>query len=197
MKILAFTDVHGDLELMEQLKNEAKDVDLVICTGDFTLFGRNTSKMLDSFESFPKPVILLHGNHEDVSEVKRKSRLLENVFFLHEKVFEFGSYLFVAHGGGGFSYTDASFRRFIQKEESKIQNNKNLILLTHQPPYGTVVDDIGTHVGNIDYMEFIKRYDPILSLSGHIHETFGLSEQYDETLIMNPGPFGVVLEFDE
>jgi len=49
MKILAFTDLHGRINLLDTLKKKARKCDIVICAGDLTNFEqglRNTLAIL-------------------------------------------------------------------------------------------------------------------------------------------------------
>ena len=84
------------------------------------------------------------------------------------------------------------FNKICKKEDK----NFRLILLTHAPPYGTAIDDMdgGWHVGCKNYKEFILAHQPILAVSGHIHETFELEEQLGNTLMFNPGPRGRIIK---
>ncbi|MBI4141431.1 metallophosphoesterase family protein, partial [Candidatus Woesearchaeota archaeon] len=103
--------------------------------------------------------------------------------------------LFVGYGGGGFGNIDKGFETFTEKIQENIKNEK-IILLTHGPPYGTKLDHIYKHyAGNISYRKFItKQKNTILAISGHLHETIGAQDQLGSTLLINPGPYGVVIE---
>lgn len=61
-----------------------------------------------------------------------------------------------------------------------------LVLVTHQPASGTTV---GCRGGGSDAIrEFIERRQPVLAVSGHIHEAAGQDTVGNCTLV-NPGPF--------
>ncbi|MFQ5932395.1 MAG: hypothetical protein ACE5MM_08305 [Nitrospiraceae bacterium] len=61
--------------------------------------------------------------------------------------------------------------------------------MTHQPPRETVTDRLrnGLHVGSESVRTFIKRMQPILCLTGHIHEGRGI-DSIGRTTVVNPGP---------
>ncbi|MEM4268139.1 MAG: metallophosphoesterase [Candidatus Woesearchaeota archaeon] len=67
------------------------------------------------------------------------------------------------------------------------------IFVTHAPPYGTNCDILhdGRHVGSKAIKEFIEKYQPLLVLSGHIHESPAISrsfqDQIGKTVCINPG----------
>ena len=136
MKILAFTDIHENKNKIDQILKKAKEVDILVCTGDFTYFSNNTEGILKKLAKTNKPVILIHGNHESWTEVNEICKKYENLHFLHGDLITFEDVQFFGLGGGGFSYTDKKLEAAITKIKSKIDKKKKLVLLTHAPPYG-------------------------------------------------------------
>jgi Icc-related predicted phosphoesterase len=70
------------------------------------------------------------------------------------------------------------------------------ILVTHAPPHKTKLDEMreGYHVGNKSIREFIEKAKPSVAVSGHIHETFEKVDKIGETVIVNPGPGGAIID---
>ncbi|MEX2017230.1 MAG: metallophosphoesterase [Candidatus Pacearchaeota archaeon] len=66
-------------------------------------------------------------------------------------------------------------------------NNKNIILISHVPPFGTL-DTLrnSRHVGSKILAEAIKKYQPKLVLCGHIHEAEG-NAKIGKTKVYNLG----------
>ena len=64
----------------------------------------------------------------------------------------------------------------------------NLIAIMHNPPKDTKCDTIsgGVHVGSPLLRKFIENYKPLAVVTGHIHESAGISE-IGETTVINPG----------
>lgn len=64
----------------------------------------------------------------------------------------------------------------------------NLIVISHNPPKDTKVDMIssGIHVGSALYRNFLETYQPLLSVSGHVHESVGI-DTIGRTTVINPG----------
>ena len=64
----------------------------------------------------------------------------------------------------------------------------NLILITHQPPYDTGMDKItaGISTGSKNIRAFIEEHQPLVALSGHIHESYATGK-LGKTVLMNPG----------
>jgi len=65
-----------------------------------------------------------------------------------------------------------------------------LVLVSHQPPHGSVADRAMKmkHVGSRTLAEWISEHQPLLVLSGHIHESFG-HKTSGATHVINPGAF--------
>ncbi len=196
MKILAFTDIHGYDKALISLKKKVihSQPDIILCAGDFSLFGQEDDKILKKINSFRKKVFLVHGNHESLSRINTLCKKYKFIEFIHKKIIDFNGFTFVGWGGGGFSHNDYSFETLVRKNKSKLRNKK-IVLLTHAPPYNTIVDYLDhakIHAGNKSFSKFIKEYNVVLSVSGHLHETEKLKEIKWGCLIANPGLFGRV-----
>jgi Icc-related predicted phosphoesterase len=64
---------------------------------------------------------------------------------------------------------------------------KLLIMVSHQPPAGTLNDQVspGVHVGSKSVRHFIEKHRPLVCFTGHIHE--GIAIDHIVTVIVNPG----------
>ncbi len=197
MKLLVFTDIHEDRKVLQQLVQRArqKDIHIVICTGDFSTFGRGANLVMKEFNDLEKTFIVIPGNHEDKEGwLDQAVKNYPYCINLHGRAMNIDDYLFLGYGGGGFSPEDAPFRK-VSREWYGKYNGKKIVLLTHGPPFGTTLDLIGNrHVGNHDYRHFIERIKPKLALSGHLHETFGAVDMIGMTKCVNSGKEGVVIE---
>lgn len=91
----------------------------------------------------------------------------------------------------------------LEKLISNVKNATNLIFVSHVPPYNTKIDlapaltdDLkyvtkgGTivmiHVGSSAVRKIIEKYQPLVGLHGHIHESRGF-DKIGKTMIFNPG----------
>lgn len=197
MKFLVFTDIHEDKKSLQALLRRAvgQDIDFVVCTGDFSTFGRGMVHVLKEFNALGKKMYFIPGNHEEHSELLEKA--LPNFPYcinLHGKAQKIGEYIFLGYGGGGFAQEDAEFRKIAREWYGKFKGKK-IVFLTHGPAFATKLDLLpGRHVGNKDYRKFIERVSPKLVISGHLHETVGLMDKIGETKLVNPGWEGMVIE---
>jgi putative phosphoesterase len=196
MKILAFVDTHGSKDALKRIASTAKKekVDYLVCAGDVTIFSDSLKQILAKLDEIGKPILMLHGNHEDESELKAACEKTKNIKFMHKQVFETNGYVFMCYGGGGFSLKNKDFEQWSKQAMKTISEGKKIILVTHGPPYGTKLDLIlDQSAGCKSIRQFIKQVQPKLAISGHLHENAGMKDKIDNTKIINPGPWGVVL----
>ncbi|TRM85748.1 metallophosphoesterase, partial [Sulfolobus sp. A20-N-G8] len=83
------------------------------------------------------------------------------------------------------------YNKGIELLNKVIINTKNIILNFHVPPYNTKLDNAyingrWVHVGSTSLRELIERYNPLLGLHGHIHESSGI-DSINGTVLINPG----------
>ena len=103
----------------------------------------------------------------------------------------------MGYGGDGFSIVDPLFTRIAAPFRRIINDNggKKTVLVTHAPPYGTKLDNVhGGHSGNKSIRKFIEKCQPCLLFCGHIHENSGKQDRIKKTVVVNPGPFGKIVE---
>jgi len=195
MRMLAFVDLHGNRSALRKIIRTAikKSIDIIVCAGDFTIFGQAQEFILSKLNSIGKPVLIIHGNHEDETALRKACKRFSNCYFIHKTGFRKNSYLFVGWGGGGFSFRDKEFERYSNKFKKIIKDNDKVVLVTHAPPYKTRIDQIGKeHAGNKSIRRFIEKIKPELAVSGHLHECAG-EDNIGKTKVVNPGYKGKVI----
>lgn len=214
MKLLAFVDVHANTTALKHLERVIKKQkpDLLVCAGDISVFEHGLEQTLKKLAAFNVPLLILHGNHESEELFKKLCNKYKHVFFIHKRIHEFAGFAFVGYGGGGFSFVEPAFERFIHTHKKQLRGKK-IILVTHAPPYNTAVDDLyhgarmtnkslkkfivstfyNNHVGCKSFRKFIITHHPLISISGHIHETAGAEGTLGKTRIINPGPLGKII----
>lgn len=201
MKILAFTDFHSDFPTIRKIARKAKDADIAVCCGDMTFFGHELEKVLNFLsKSMNIPIFFIHGNHDDEKESIRLSKKCKNLIPIHLRLAKVSENLYIfGFGGGGFSYTEPILEKAIKKVKEKLPKKARLILVTHAPPYNTELDFLDEergHHGCNSGRKFIQKLKPVLALSGHFHETFYLKDKLNETILLNPGDEGTIIEIE-
>ncbi len=196
MKILFFSDIHGDMKALSRLKNNSKKADMVVCAGDISIMERNLSDIMSAINEFNKPIMMIHGNHEDEHGLRELTTIYNNITFLHKGVHHVEDYVFMGYGGDGFSTNDPEFTKVANmffKREAK--NKSKIILVTHGPAYDTKIDVLGNEPkGNKSYRQFIDEVQPHLVVSGHLHENEGKHHKIGRTLFLNPGKEGIIVD---
>jgi len=200
MKLLVFSDVHSQRKYIDILIEKAKkeNPDFLVCAGDLADWGKNFIEIVKEFDSLKIPMILIPGNHdEDEEDVKKISKETKNIIYLHSSSYELNDLIFFGYGGGGFSKVDEKFERIVEKFKKTI-NDRKVVLVTHAPVYGTKTDYIpgNAHVGNKSILKVVKDINPLLVVCGHIHESAGNIDQIGNTILINPGPIGKIINLE-
>lgn len=199
MKFLAFVDMHQDLQdfaLLRHKIEQHKDIQFIICLGDFTFFGHNMPELMELLDHLGKKIYLIHGNHEHEDDLEELAKKFDNIEFAHKKIIFVEDIALVFFGGGGFSHREPEFKAFVKKYDKKLRLAKKIVLATHPPPHKTALDEVapGWNVGVKDFRDFITEYKPILAISGHIHESYKRKQVLEKTVLVNPGGDGEIFE---
>jgi hypothetical protein len=201
MKFLVLSDIHGNVANIDALDGEFSSCDAVIFGGDFAAFGKSeTGKpVLEKLLEKHGTIFSVIGNCDEPSfldEIESADISVERTLAFHEGL------AFAGAGGGtrfsgdtpnerdeedilsDFSLVDSS------AESCADENGKwnSLVLVMHNPPKDTDCDMIpgGIHVGSALLRSFIEKYEPVLVVTGHIHESAGISRVGSSTVV-NPG----------
>jgi Icc-related predicted phosphoesterase len=196
MKLLVFSDIHGDeVRLARLMEIEA---DHYFAAGDLTSWGHGLDRLGQVLAKRAGRVWVLPGNHESAETIVAFARRYGLNDF-HERSFELNGYHIA-----GFGYSNPTpFNTPGEYSEAEIARRlrrfaalKPLVLICHCPPYGTPLDRIreGVHAGSRSLREFVERHQPAYLLCGHIHEAAGASVRLGGTQAFNVGKEGYLLE---
>jgi len=174
MKILAFSDLHGEAAALESLKAMAPGYDHVFICGDFA---KTSSFAEEVLEAFPDSFII-PGNWDSkiVNElVSQKPQ------WIHGKRVELEDGL----NAVGFGYSPPTpFFTYGELEEneiysqmSKLDIDGDTLLLLHCPPKG-YFDNVHMirNIGSESILRIIQEKKPLAAFFGHVHEHEGTSE---------------------
>ncbi len=176
------------------LVKKAKQADLLICCGDLSVFEQGFKQSLKILSRAEKPLLIIHGNHEKEHTVEDIS--MRHIIPFHRKPHRIENYLFIGHGGGGFSMADRKLEKRLPQLKDKIQPGDRVIFVTHAPPYNTELDYLPLfgNVGCRSITKAIHLLKPQIFLCGHLHENFNVRQKMGQTLMLNPGPLGTFIE---
>ncbi|MBS3163226.1 metallophosphoesterase [Candidatus Woesearchaeota archaeon] len=197
MKLLAFVDLHSDLNQLKKLiaKAKEKQPDYLVCAGDISDFGRDIDQIFKELEKLNIPMLIIPGNHESSEGITKLCTKFKFAINIHKGCYEVNDYCFFGYGEGGFSEEDREFERIANKFKKEINEKKKIIFVTHAPIYGTKVDYISQlgHRGNKSSRKFVLEVKPKLVICGHLHETATMIDKLGSTVIINPGKYGKII----
>ncbi len=186
MKILVFSDLHGDDLLISKVKELSKNVDLAICCGDITPIHGDTSNAARKIGRLDTNLLIIPGNFElpnILDEVCREHGWIN----IHGKAFEMGDLVIAGCGGACIGPFNTPYE--ISEDEfkailSRIEPIPN-ILVSHTPPFGSTDEVRGKNIGSRVLREYIEENRPKLNLCGHVHENGGKEVMISNTRVMN------------
>ncbi len=194
---LIISDAHGSAENVKKLSEEAKKADFVLFGGDSAKFGEGQTAfgVLDALVGLSDAVFAVRGNCDEETVLT----FLENAGICVERSLTFrDGFAFCGAGGGTKFSLDTPFERDEDEIVSDLLVSKTpeiggedgvpLVLIVHNPPKNTNCDKIpgDVHVGSEKIRAFIEDVQPLLVVTGHIHESAGVSVIGSATVV-NPG----------
>ncbi len=194
MRILAFSDLHCDLDGAASLVEQSEAADVVIGAGDFASVHDRLEETISALAAITTPTLLVPGNNETEDALRAASAGWESATVLHGETAEVGGRSFYGLGAGiPTTPWDWSFDLAEEAAEEKLAGaGAASVWILHSPPKGHV--DKG--FGSTAILAAIENAGPELAVCGHIHECWGQESLVGDTRVMNLGPAGTVIELD-
>jgi Icc-related predicted phosphoesterase len=214
-RILAFTDIHGSAKAAEavvKLSRRSRP-DLVISAGDVTVFGVGYDEALHTLSHLKRQVFWVPGNHEEADitlEIGQAYPFFLDLSCSQIPVEHHGLSLVglseldgIGTGGGEKNnWLDAALDLWCTTKSRRV-----FVIVTHYPPSGTRCDgtlhpvkasgpygpspDAG---GSRLVRQVVERLEPALVVCGHYHSASGQIDHIGNTLVVNPGPKGMLVD---
>jgi uncharacterized protein len=197
MGLLAFSDLHVDLEQAGRLAASSENVDVVLGVGDFASVHSGLEQTIDVLRSITKPTVLVPGNNETEDALRDACDGWRNAIVLHGESAEIDGVTFFGLGAGiPVTPWDWSFDLTEDEAAAKLADcPEGCVLAVHSPPRGHVdVSGAGEHLGSVAVRETMVAKEPRVALCGHIHESWGEHSMVGPTEVINLGPKGSVLD---
>ncbi len=193
MRILFFSDLHGDQVATSRISQQLLEMDAAFGLGDFASFGRGLDETLEQLD-VGTDVYLLPGNHDDANELKLICKERSHFTYFHGEYVVLKSKTFAGLGGGMPGLPFGLSEEKVHQILNRFMPLENLVLVTHTPPYGTAVDRAwsGAHIGYHSLREFVTEVQPLAVYSGHVHEAEGTTDSLGTTQLFMVGKRGLI-----
>ena len=199
MKILAASDILGDINLVRSLveRAEKEKVDMVLLCGDITLHESSIEGIIGPFKERGLKVGLIPGNHESPAT---SNFLVENYKLVNLHGYSYymdrvGMFGCGSANIGLFQLSEEEIFNFLEKSHSYIQDKQKKIMITHVHPSGSLIEKFTRFFpGSIAVREAIEKFQPDFALCGHVHEAEGIEEMIGKTKLINVGRRGKIIE---
>jgi len=197
VKLLAFSDLHRDLDQAARLVEPAAAADVVIGAGDFGSVHEGLDETLAALAPIATPTILVPGNNETVNALRAAAADWPAATVLHGEGTAIDGVEFFGLGAG-VPTTPWDWSFDLSEEEAAAMvapAPEGCVLVLHSPPFGHCDGgDPDTHFGSKALLAAVEAKRPRLVVFGHIHEAWGCASTVGATPLRNLGPSGAWIE---
>jgi Icc-related predicted phosphoesterase len=197
VKLLAFSDLHRDLDQAGHLVERSSEADVVIAAGDFASVHKGLDEAIDALSAISVPTVLVPGNNETEDALRSACEGWDAATVLHGQGAEIDGTAFFGLGAGvPITPWDWSFDLDEQEAGDRLAAcPEDAVLVVHSPPKGHCdQSSSGDHLGSEAILAAIEAKQPRLAVCGHIHESWGAESEIGSTRVINLGPSGTALE---
>jgi Icc-related predicted phosphoesterase len=195
VRLLAFSDIHRDLEQARRIAEMARDADVVVAAGDFGSMHRGVERLIDMLVVIETPTVLVPGNNETEDELTEACGGWRAATVLHGTGTEIGGVTFWGLGGGipttpwpwSYDLTEDEADRALASCPDSLD-----VMVLHSPPKGHLDGD--RSLGSEALLRAVERVQPRVAVCGHIHECAGQEAAIGATRLFNLGPRGAWIE---
>jgi Icc-related predicted phosphoesterase len=195
--MLAFSDLHRDLDQAGRLVEMSAEADLVIGAGDFASIHEGLGETISALASIEVPTVLVPGNNETEEALREAASGWDAATVLHgtgatiggTEVFGLGAGVPVTPWDWSFDLDEGAAAAMIG------DCPEGAVMVLHSPPRGHCdTNSGGEHFGSTALLEAIEEKRPRIAVCGHIHESWGCESRIGDTPLYNLGPSGTWLE---
>jgi len=197
VKLLAFSDLHRDLDQAAKLVEMSAKADAVIGAGDFASVHEGLEETIGALAGIKAPTVLVPGNNETADALRDAASSWPAASVLHGGGAKIGGAEFFGLGAGvPVTPWDWSFDLDDEAAAAMLAPCPDgAILVLHSPPRGHCdTNGSGDHFGSSALLRAIEEKRPRVAVCGHIHESWGCRSEVGATPLYNLGPTGTWIE---
>jgi Icc-related predicted phosphoesterase len=197
MKLLAFSDLHRDLDQAATLVEMSAGADVVIGAGDFASVHEGLEETIEALTAIEAPTVLVPGNNETADALRAATTRWEAATVLHGEGMAIDGIEFFGLGAGiPVTPWEWSFDLDDEAATAMLADcPEGAVLVLHSPPKGHCDGGAdGSHFGSPALLAAIEAKQPRLAVFGHIHEAWGCTSEAGATPLRNLGPTGAWIE---
>jgi uncharacterized protein len=197
VKLLAFSDLHRDLDQAAELVALSTEADAVIGAGDFASVHEGLAEAVEALTAIETPTVLVPGNNETEEALREAAASWDAATVLHGGGTTIAGTEFYGLGAGvPVTPWDWSFDLDDEAAGAMLAPcPTGAVLVLHSPPHGHCdANGSGDHFGSPALLRAIEEKAPRLAVCGHIHESWGCESRIGETPVRNLGPKGAWIE---
>lgn len=191
MRLLAFSDLHRDLDRARSIVERAPQFDAVVGVGDFASQHEGLEEAIEALRPIDVPTILVPGNNETEEALRAACETWSAATVLHAEGTDLDG-VPVYGLGAGVPVTPWDWSFDLDEDQARTALGscpQGAVLAVHSPPYGHV-DGHDKSLGSRAVLEAIEACSPRVVLCGHIHECWGEESRAGESPVLNLGPDG-------
>jgi uncharacterized protein len=197
VRLLAFSDLHRNLDGARELVERSSEADVVIAAGDFASVHEGLEETIGALRPISAPIVLVPGNNETEDALRSACEGWDAATVLHGGGAEIDGRQFYGLGAGvPITPWDWSFDLDEDQAAERLAGcPPGAVLVVHSPPKGHCDQSSdGSHLGSQAILEAIEVKRPTLAVCGHIHESWGAESEVGSTPVYNLGPKGRLIE---
>src|SRR3954447_26026 len=165
MKLLAFSDLHRDLQQGARLVEMSAGADVVIGAGDFASVHEGLEETIGALAAIEKPTVLVPGNNETADALRAATASWQAATVLHGEGTTIDGVEFFGLGAG-IPTTPWDWSFDLSEEEASAMiapAPPGCVLVLHSPPQGHCDGgDPDTHFGSTALLTAVEEKQPRL-----------------------------------
>lgn len=212
MRALCFNDLHKTVTAAERLAERAvaENVDVLLSAGDLAIDFVHVPALYDALASAGRPVLCVPGNHDGAAQYAGNLQRVGLVDVDGQRVEVAG----VSVVGWGYRWAAPSPAAPGWRAPTESQlglppdpdlrgvselvtgvDPRRTVLLCHIPPWGVKVARTETNdLGDRSLRKWVDAHQPAAVVCGHVHHRGPMTSRVGNTLVVNGGLEGFVLQ---